>query len=104
VRQTYKPIFFVVAVIIASITITSNTYASDKDCKFGEGNCGPGSCYSRGVEDGKNNNFGDYFKIDPSKDCDAGEFLPRYTEGFIDGCIDADNTRETCERFTDGKS
>jgi hypothetical protein len=23
----------------------------------------------------------------------------RYYEGFIDGCMDADNSRETCERF-----
>ena len=66
-----------------------NVYASDDKCKFGEGYCSPGSCYARGVEDGKNNDFGDYFKIDPSGDCDAGEFLPRYYEGFIDGCIDA---------------
>ncbi|MGA7367526.1 MAG: hypothetical protein WBX01_00215 [Nitrososphaeraceae archaeon] len=22
-----------------------------------------------------------------------------YYEGFIDGCMDADNSRETCERF-----
>lgn len=41
--------------------------------------------------------FGDYFKIDPSRDCDAGEFLPRYTIGFIDGCMEAGNTREECE-------
>ena len=71
-------------------------------CEFGDvGYCAPGSCYARGVEDGKNNDFGDYFKIDPSGDCGFGEFLPRYTAGFIDGCISEDNTRETCERFTD---
>ena len=73
----------------------------DSKCKFGEGYCSPGSCYARGLEDGKNNDFGDYFKIDPSRDCDAGEFLPRYTEGFLDGCISVGNTRETCEDFTD---
>ena len=73
----------------------------DSECKFGEGNCSPGTCYARGVENGKNNDFGDYFKIDPSRDCDADEFFPRYYEGFIDGCISEGNTREICERFTD---
>ena len=29
------------------------------ECTFGEGSCGLGSCYARGVEDGKNNDFGD---------------------------------------------
>jgi hypothetical protein len=80
----------------------SFVYASDdNDCKFGPGNCGPGSCYARGVEDGKYNDFGDSFKIDPSKDCDAGEFFPRYYEGFIDGCMSAGKSREICEKFTD---
>lgn len=87
-----------VAIPIFLLLVVPNIYASDENCKFGEGYCSPGSCYARGVEDGKNNNnFGDYFKIDPSKDCDAGEFLPRYTIGFIDGCMEY-NTREECEK------
>ena len=68
------------------LTAVPNVYAGGSDddskCKFGEGYCSPGSCYARGVEDGKNNDFGDYFKIDPSRDCDAGEFFPRYYEGI----------------------
>lgn len=84
------------------LLLVPNVYTKDDSkCKFGEGYCSPGSCYARGVEDGKNNDFGDYFKIDPSRDCDAGEFFPRYYEGFIDGCIDAGNTRDICEDFTD---
>ncbi|HZD35042.1 MAG TPA: hypothetical protein VE130_07545 [Nitrososphaeraceae archaeon] len=64
----------------------TNSEGNDDDgnCKFGPGNCGPGSCYARGVEDGKNNDFGDFFKVDSSGDCDAGEFFPRYYQGFID--------------------
>lgn len=98
-RGDTEMIHLFLAIIPVFLLLVPNVYAgnNDKDCKFGEGYCSPGSCYARGVEDGKNNNFGDYFKIDPSKDCDAGEFLPRYTIGFIDGCME-DNTREECER------
>jgi hypothetical protein len=101
-------VFSILAFLVASSVLpTSFIYASndddvdDSEYKFGRGNCGSGSCYARGVEDGKNNDFGDFFKIDPSGDCDAGEFLPRYYEGFIDGCMDAGNSRETCERFVE---
>jgi len=90
----------VLLVSIVTIGQQQSVQASD-DCEFGSGNCGSGSCYARGVEDGKNNDFGDYFAIDPSGDCDNEEFFPRYYEGFIDGCMDADNSRETCEQFTD---
>jgi hypothetical protein len=98
-------LFVATATLISAMTTAvPNVYASednDNDCEFGQGNCGSGSCYERGVEDGRNNNFGDFFKIDPSGDCDGGEFLPRYHQGFIDGCMDAGNDKETCERFTD---
>ena len=99
----YRKLIFLIP--IYGILLVSNplyAYATDDKCKFGdEGYCSPGSCYARGVENGKNNDFGDYFKIDPSRDCDADEFFPRYYEGFIDGWIAAGNTREICERFTD---
>ena len=106
----HKGISIIILSLLASLAVlpTGFIYASndedegddDSECKFGPGYCSPGSCYARGVEDGKNNDFGEYFKIDPSRDCDAGEFFPKYYEGFIDGCIDAGNTKETCERFT----
>lgn len=53
------------------------------------------SCYERGVDDGKNDDFDhDLFEHECSNN-------DRYYEGFIDGCIDAGNTRDICERFTD---
>lgn len=53
-------------------------------------------CYDDGYEDGQNNPY------DHERDFRCDEFgSPEYYDGFIAGCVDADNTKEICENFTD---
>jgi hypothetical protein len=69
-NRRMKSLFFVAVIPVIMILVpNAYVYASDKDdskCKFGPGSCGPGSCYARGVEEGKNNDFGDFLAKDPS--------------------------------------
>jgi hypothetical protein len=58
------------------------------------------SCYDAGYDDGQNNPFNpDTF--DHCADEDGGD--QSYYDGFIDGCMDADNSREVCEQATDAE-
>ena len=52
-------------------------------------------CYDLGYEDGRNNPFDQ----DKNKGCD--DYSQAYYDGFIEGCISADNTREICVSATD---
>jgi len=52
-------------------------------------------CYDSGYDGGQNNPY------DQDKGRSCSEYGGSYHQGFIDGCIAADNTKETCERFTD---
>ena len=51
------------------------------------------TCYGAGYDDGKNREFNTSVYND---NC-YGE----YSDGFIDGCMSADNTRDVCESATD---
>ena len=89
-----RPIFFVAAaaaVLMISITITTNVYAGQP------GNAG--DCYEMGYDDGKNRPFKQY----KFEDCEGERFKKdgknQYYEGFIDGCKSVEgNTEEICER------
>ena len=52
-------------------------------------------CFDLGHEDGQNNPFNQ----DLYRGCD--DYPGMHYNGFIAGCMTADNTQETCERFTD---
>jgi hypothetical protein len=52
-------------------------------------------CYDDGFEDGQNNPY----DHERGRGCD--DYSGSYHNGFIAGCISAENTRETCESFTD---
>ncbi|MGA7367784.1 MAG: hypothetical protein WBX01_01555 [Nitrososphaeraceae archaeon] len=56
-------------------------------------------CYELGYNDGQDNGFRVSFYDHCSRSFYLEDGENRYYEGFIDGCIDADNSRETCERF-----
>lgn len=69
---------------------------------------GAPQCWMDGYDDGQNNPFDQ----DRHKECifdeveknKEGKFCCNgfpYYEGWIYGCMDAGNTQETCERFTD---
>jgi hypothetical protein len=69
---------------------------SDEDenpdnAKFDE----PSGCYAAGYEDGQTGPF------DSEVYHDNCEGEGRYYDGFIDGCVDAGNTRDACESATD---
>jgi hypothetical protein len=49
-------------------------------------------CYDDGYEDGQNNPF------DQKRNKGCEEYGNNYYKGFISGCIDTENTKETCER------
>jgi hypothetical protein len=53
------------------------------------------TCYNDGYDDGQNNPFDQ----DRNKGCD--DYSQAYYDGFIEGCISADNTREICVSATD---
>jgi hypothetical protein len=53
-------------------------------------------CTDQGYDDGQNNQF----EHNKFRQCEALS-ESTYFEAFINGCIDAGNTRETCEEFTD---
>ncbi len=63
-------------------------------------------CTDQGYDDGQNNQF-DHNKfrqceaLSESIDSNLEGEKSTYYEAFINGCIDAGNTRETCEDFTD---
>ena len=52
-------------------------------------------CYNDGYEDGQNNPF------DHDRDNGCFDYSNSYYNGFIAGCESVDNTKETCESFTD---
>jgi len=52
-------------------------------------------CYDDGLEDGQNNPY----DHERGRGCD--DYSGSYYNGFIAGCISAENTRETCESFID---
>lgn len=57
---------------------------------------GAPECWYDGYEDGQNNPFNE----DRNEECkDKGN---QYYRAFIHGCKAANNSEETCERFTDG--
>ncbi len=58
------------------------------------------SCYDAGYDDGRN----DPFNPDTYNHCaneDGGD--QAYYDGFIDGCMDEDNSRDVCEQATDAE-
>jgi hypothetical protein len=58
------------------------------------------SCYDAGYNDGQNNPF-NHDTYDDCADEDGGDRV--YYDGFIDGCMDADNSRDVCEQATDAE-
>jgi hypothetical protein len=56
------------------------------------------SCYDAGYDDGQNGPFSEP-TWDHCGDEEGGD--DAYYDGFIEGCMDADNSREVCEQATD---
>jgi hypothetical protein len=55
----------------------------------------PDACYNDGFYDGENNPFSqELYEF-----CE--QYGDEYYDGFIDGCMSADNSREVCEQATD---
>jgi hypothetical protein len=80
-RGIFLPILFVLGMTM----IIPNVFASHSS--------DPDACYGDGLYDGKNNPFSSEF-YDMCGD--------PYYEGFIDGCMSVDNSRDVCESATDG--
>ena len=71
-------------VAIFSISMTTNVFASHSSS--------PAACQGDGYETGQDGSFSqELYDM-------CGE---PYYDGFIEGCMDADNSRETCEQATD---
>ena len=58
------------------------------------------SCYDAGYDDGQNGPFADG-TWDHCGDEEGGD--DAHYDGFIDGCMDADNSRDVCEQATDAE-
>ena len=58
------------------------------------------SCYDAGYDDGQNNPF-NHDTYDNCADEDGGD--QAYYDGFIVGCLDANNSRDVCEQATDAE-
>jgi hypothetical protein len=58
------------------------------------------SCYDAGYDDGQNNPF-NHGTYDHCADEDRGD--QAYYDGFIDGCMAADNSKDICEQATDAE-
>lgn len=86
-----KPLLFLVVIAVLILLPTQLVYAGGPDDSEG--------CYELGYNDGQDNGF----RVSFFNHCDRPFYLDdgenKYYEGWIDGCIDADNSRETCERF-----
>jgi len=75
-----------VIAILMSVYGYSNAYASH--------GTDTASCEGDGLYDGKNNQFSqELYEM-------CGD---TYYDSFIDGCMDADNSREVCEQATDAE-
>lgn len=57
-------------------------------------------CYDAGYVDEQNYPF-NHDTYDHCADEEGGD--QAYYEGFIDGCMDADNSRDVCEQTTDAE-
>ena len=87
--------------LIPILTLSiSNVYASgpeyDYDEKY-ENVPGAPECWYDGYADGKNNPF----NHDRNDECDNEGMGNQYYRAFIHGCVASDNSKETCEDFTD---
>lgn len=56
----------------------------------------PDACYNDGEYDGENNAFSQ----DMYDFCE--QYGENYYDGFIEGCMSQDNSRDVCESATDG--
>jgi hypothetical protein len=78
-------------------------YDSCSDNQSGFSGGGDGwndSCYNTGYDDGQNGPFNDG-TYDHCGNEESGD--DAYYDGFIAGCMDADNTRDVCEQATDAE-
>jgi hypothetical protein len=57
----------------------------------------PAACYSDGIDAGQS----DQFNQGLYETCQGIGGGDEYYDGFIEGCMDADNSREVCEQATD---
>ena len=75
------------AAALVPITTTMAAYASHS--------VSPNACYSDGIDAGQNGEFSqELYEF-----CE--EYGDEYYDGFINGCMDAGNSRDVCEQATD---
>jgi hypothetical protein len=77
--------------LVALATISANVNSSSEQNE---------SCYDAGYDDGQNSPF-NHDTFDHCADEDGGD--QAYYDGFIDGCLDANNSRDVCEQATDAE-
>jgi hypothetical protein len=89
-----KSLLFVLVGVVAATSLLPNlVYAGGPDDAQ--------QCYEVGYNNGQDGSFhyGVFDHCDRPYYRDDGK--NQYYEGFIDGCVDADNSREICDRFAD---
>jgi hypothetical protein len=84
-----KFIFVVPLALMVTAIIIPNALASHS--------VSPNACYSDGIDAGQN----DEFSQELYEFCE--EYGEEYYNGFIEGCMSVDNSREVCETATDAK-
>lgn len=86
---------FILVIVPVLMLIIPNVYASSSNVDVDKWEK---TCYESGIRDGNDRPFSD----SAYEECgDFGDGAQKYYKGFIDGCIDAGNTKDTCETFTD---
>ena len=74
-------------VLTIGVGVTQNAFASHS--------VSPNACYNDGTAAGEDGEFSqELYEF-------CAEYGERYYEGFIDGCMSVDNSREVCESATD---
>jgi hypothetical protein len=87
-RMRLVKFVFVVPLLLMAIAMTvPNVLASHS--------VSPNACYNDGTAAGEDGEFSqELYEF-------CAEYGERYYEGFIDGCMSVDNSREVCESATD---
>lgn len=87
--------FLVTITVVVALTFLLGTVNSTVFATSNEANAGDdgGNCREIGYSDGRNGDFDHGIYNDGCEDV--------YLDGFIDGCLDAGNTRDVCESATD---
>lgn len=103
----YSKLIGIFLLLVLPLTVSLVQYANAGGARsdwsdFYDNVEGAPQCWQDGYEDGLDHPFNQ----DIHKQCQFDieghpDFGKPYYEAFIYGCIDAGNTRETCEKFTD---